>query len=255
MLYFIYGENIGASLARKRELLETLRAQSPSAHEISLEGEDVTADRLVELGSARGLFVSKTIVVLDGACESAASREALIVAASMLESSKNTFIVFERGKVDATAEKALTSAAAKTFRSPAPSAEGAGRGRAVGASARERAYDPGLFALADALGERNRKELWVRYTRARYIDGRAPEEIHGILFWQARAMLSAHECSSADEAGLKPFVFSKSKRYAARFKREELRELTGGLVSLYHDARRGIHDLDIALERFILSAI
>ncbi|MDZ4284422.1 MAG: hypothetical protein U1A28_01195 [Patescibacteria group bacterium] len=236
-----------ASLARKRELLQTLRTKRPSAHEVRLEGEEVTDDRLVELCGARGLFEAKTIVVLDGACESAASREALVAAAPLLESSENAFVVFERGAVDAATAKVLVAVAVKTFRSPAPSVEGAGRGR--------RDYDPALFALADALGERDKKALWVRYARARLIEGKAPEEIHNILCWQARAMLAASASSSADEAGLKPFVFSKSKRYAARFKPEELRSLAGDLVGLYHDARRGIEELDSALERFILSLV
>jgi len=247
MLYFIYGENIDTSLSRRRELLQTLRSKRPNAHEVRLEGEEVTADRLAELVGARGLFEAKTIVVLDGACEAAVSREALVAAASALQSSENAFIVFERGLVDAAAEKALAAAAAKTFRSPASATAGAGRGR--------REYDPALFALADALGERDRKKLWVRYACARLIEGKAPEEIHGILFWQARAILCAAQEHSPEAAGLKPFVFSKSKRYAARFKPEELRALAGNLVALYHDARRGIEELDSALERFILSAV
>ncbi len=244
MLYLIHGAHTDVSLARRRELLRTFRAKRPDAHEVRLEGEEITADRLAELAGARGLFESKLIVLLDGACESAVSRDALRAAAPALARSESAFVVFERGAVDAATEKALATAAIKVFRGPASSAEGAGRGR--------KGHDRELFALADALGARDKKGLWVRYARARLIDGKAPEEIHGVLFWQARAMLLASTCASAPEAGLAPFPFSKAKRYAARYSEEKLRALAGSLVALYHDARRGIHDLDTALERFIL---
>ena len=252
MLYFIYGDDTNASLIRRREVLKALRAKRPGAHEMRFEGEEVTADRLAELAGARGLFESKTIVVLDGACEAAASREALVAAAPELQRSENAFIVFERGVLDAATEKALAAAAAKVFRA-SPQTMSAARVRGQGA--RQQKYDPALFALADALGARDRKDLWVRYIRARLIDGKAPEEIHSILCWQARAMLAASTSLSAEEAGLVPFVYGKSKRYAARFQPAELRSLAGDLVALYHDAHRGIHDLGTALERFILSAV
>jgi len=66
-------------------------------------------------------------------------------------------------------------------------------------------------------------------------------------------MLLAHTSSTADEAGLNPFVYQKAKQGTRKYSPEELKQLSSSLVSLYHDARRGKHGLDEALERFVLS--
>jgi hypothetical protein len=255
MLYLIHGENMDSSIARRRSLLETLRSKRPGAHEVRLEGDEITADRLAELVSARGLFEPKLIVLLDGALESATSREALLGVLSELARSASAFIVFERGAIDAVAEKALAALAVKIFLS-SPSVRQTSRVSAASASRRESERgDRERFALADALGERDRRGLWVRYARLRFLEGRAAEELHGILFWEVRAMLSARESASPAEAGLAPFPFSKAKRYATRYSADELRSLAERLVALYHDARRGIHDLDTALEGLILEVV
>jgi len=63
----------------------------------------------------------------------------------------------------------------------------------------------------------------------------------------------AHKSKDANESGLKPFVYTKSKKFASNFSDEELEELPMNLIRISHDAHRGKCDFAIALERFILS--
>lgn len=106
-----------------------------------------------------------------------------------------------------------------------------------------------LFALADAMGGRDRKKLWLLLTKALQ-DGYEPEEIAGVLHWQARAMLAASRASSAREAGLKEFVYGKAKRYGSLWG-ADLSELSRTLLSVYHQGHRG-DDMALLLERFAL---
>jgi hypothetical protein len=114
--------------------------------------------------------------------------------------------------------------------------------------------DFNIFSLTDAFGRRDKKNLWVLFQKA-VESGAVPEEIHGILFWQLKSMLLAHACKSAAEAGVKPFVWSKARTFAKNWSEEELKNLSAKMVSLYHDAHRGIYEFPIALERLILTIL
>ena len=108
------------------------------------------------------------------------------------------------------------------------------------------------FALADALGLRDRKRAWTLLVSL-LREGAKPEELAGILHWQARSMLVASRVGSAAEANMKDFVFNKSRRYAKQFTDEELADLSSRLVALYHESHRGGGQLELLLERFVLS--
>jgi energy-converting hydrogenase Eha subunit H len=65
-------------------------------------------------------------------------------------------------------------------------------------------------------------------------------------------MLLVAEAKTAGEAGVAPFVFTKAKNFLKNYSVPELQTLSSKLVRMYHDAHRGIHDFEIALERFVL---
>lgn len=108
------------------------------------------------------------------------------------------------------------------------------------------------FALADALANKDKKTLWLLLMRARHAEV-SPEEIAGTLFWQLKSLRMAKITKSPDEAGMKEFPYSKAKRASTKFKTEELQSLSQSLISLYHRGHLGLTDLDVALERWILS--
>ncbi len=81
------------------------------------------------------------------------------------------------------------------------------------------------FALADAFGKKNKREAWILYRKS--IDmGEAPEALHGMIFWKVKTLALA----GAD-----------------------MTKTLEDLVVLYHDARRGKHELETGLEAFLLA--
>jgi hypothetical protein len=109
-----------------------------------------------------------------------------------------------------------------------------------------------VFTLGDLLGKRDKRGLWTYYQQA-LATGLVPEELHGTFFWAVKSMLLASVSASAEEAGQKPFTYTKFKSYAAHYTAEELSAMSLALVQIYHEARQGRTDIPTALERFILT--
>ncbi len=89
--------------------------------------------------------------------------------------------------------------------------------------------DNSIFALANALQSGKKKDLWVGYQRE-IAGGKAPEAIHGALFWGAKQMLLRNDSPRA-------------------------RALVAELAELPHEARRQGFELEYALEHFVLSGV
>lgn len=236
MLYVLHGTDTGRGRDKLHELVEQLRAKRSDAALIHLSEETCAVDALDELIYGQGLFSPKSIIVLDRVCAAEELKEAICARLADIGASENIFIIFEE-KLD---KKTLT----KLKRHAAKIQEFEGE-----APAKERFN---VFSLTDALGKRDRKALWVLYRKAKQA-GVPDEEIHGILFWQVKAMLLSERAGSAKEAGLNPFVYKKSQGFLRNFSQGELSLLSSELVTLYHDARRGKHELGVALERLLLS--
>ena len=108
------------------------------------------------------------------------------------------------------------------------------------------------FALADALAQKDRRQLWVLLQEAR-LEGLAAEEIIGVLWWQLKALRLADVTATASEAGMKEFPYNKAKRSLAQFSPGAVAELSQSLLELYHDGHAGLRDIDLALEEWVLS--
>lgn len=107
------------------------------------------------------------------------------------------------------------------------------------------------FTLADALARKDKKSLWVLLMRARASDI-ASEEIIGTLFWQIKTLRTVMSASSAEEVGMKDFVYKKAKAAVKSFTKEELESLSERLLSVYHDGHFD-KDIEVGLERWVLA--
>jgi hypothetical protein len=65
-------------------------------------------------------------------------------------------------------------------------------------------------------------------------------------------MILASFAKNATEAGLSPFVFTKSKRYAANYSADERSKLLKDIVTMYHDSHRGLVDAELGMEKLLL---
>lgn len=235
MLYVFYGTNTGTVADRASATLAEIKTQQPELQVFVFEGACTDMAPLDELVEARGLFMDTHVVVLKQPFETAESRDLVLERIPRFAASPNTFIVVE-GKLDAAHKKVLEHHAMCA--------------EEHNAGARERDFSG--FALSDALGARDRRALWTEYVRA-VRGGAGAETLHGTLAWAARGMLLAVRAASPDEAGLKPFVYSKFKRYAHNYTPAELLAVSHELLTLYHEAHQGKHDLATATERWTLS--
>jgi DNA polymerase III delta subunit len=236
MLYVIHGTDIDKAREKSRALFDALREKKPDASAGEISAETVTADKIEELTQTQGLFENKQIVFMDRTLENKDVREVILDKIDAIAESPNIFIFFE-GKLTKEVLKKLEKRAEKITEYEADDAP--------------KKPAESLFPMADALANRDKKSLWVMLRRA-LDDEAAPEEVHGILFWQAKSLALAAKSANAAEAGLNPFVFSKAKRAAANFKAGEIDMLVSNLVSMYHRAHRGEIDFAIELEKLAL---
>ena len=235
MIFLIYGNDFEKARAKARELIADLLKKRPGAEVFRLEDEMVNASKLDELSGSQGLFQRKYIVFADNVFRSEEAKEIVLGKLKSLAESENIFIFLEDelGRGDL---KELEKFAEKVQ-------------RFSGVAKKEKPFN--VFSLTEILGRRDKRGLWVLYQKA-LAQGLVPEGIHGVLFWQIKAMLAAVLVKSAAEAGFKPFVFQKLRAFAKNYSVPELKNLSAKMVAVYHNSRRTGPSLDIALEKLIL---
>ncbi|MSR78985.1 MAG: hypothetical protein EXS59_02460 [Candidatus Taylorbacteria bacterium] len=241
MLYLIHGTDREKILAKSNELVAGLKKRKPDA-EVFRISDSQSLSRLEELVGGQGLFESKYIVVVKNVLADKNNTDKYCDLLPALSDSANVFI-FVDGKINKPIVDAFKSAKGQLQEFVIAKED---------FSHADSRPNFNIFALADALGSRDRKGLWVLYQKAIKRDI-APEEISGTLFWQVKSIMLAEQTASASEAGISPFVFQKAKRYSRNFPSGEIKNIALSLVKLYHDSHRGLTDFETGLERLILS--
>ncbi len=235
MLYIIYGTDREKGRARFHAIRDKVLKKGSDEYVVE---EGVTTSGFLDAATAsRGLFGETTLFVFDCVFDKKIEQEVLLAHATALTESANSFLVFE---------PALEKGIADEIASVATDCEECSKQKAD--------YKPdfNIFSLGDALGNRNKKELWVLYQGA--VDtGLSSEEICGTLFWSVKNIALMKNAKVGDDAGLNPFVARKSRGFAANYTKEEIVGLSRALSAIYHEAHRGGEPMEIALERFILS--
>jgi len=239
MIYLLYGEYREKAHAKAVELIDVLQKKKPDAAYFKMTDENFEEGKLQEYASSQGLFSGKYIVFLSRIFQNKNAKEIITGKLKELGESENIFIILE-DKLDKATLSKIQKYAEKVQDFELMEVRNKKFGGAFN-----------VFSLSDVFGMRDKKNLWVLYQKALLHDT-APEEIQGILFWQVKSMILSQNAGSAGEAGLSPFVYQKSKRYSGNFTEKELKDISGTLVSIYHQAHRGEHDFTVALERFIL---
>lgn len=238
MLYFLYGNDTQKARKKLNTLINALLAKKKDAMLLRVNNENFSPSDVRDLASTQGLFESKSIIVFDSIFENTTDKEILLDNVKDLQESQNVFIILEE-KPDKKSITKITKYAEKVQEFLLPKGS-------------ETRSGFNIFELSDALGMRNRKKLWVLYQTGK-LNNVSDEEMHGILFWGTKNMLLAKSAKTAKEAGLSSFVYGKAKKFSDNFSEEELCVTSGRLLTIYHDARRGIEPLTIAFEKFVLT--
>lgn len=248
MIYLLYGNDFKKARENLHKMTGGLLVKKPDAELFKLDVENWSEVMFEELVFGQGLFEKKYIVILDSLFENEEIKDFILNKLDDLKKSESIFIFIEK-KIDKATLIKIEKRAEKTQDFVSKDKVGS---RSF--SMDNKSFDLkdfNIFSLADALGCRNKKDLWVLYQRAIAKEASA-EEIHGLLFWQLKSMLLAISSKSSEESGLKPYVFNKSKSFARNYSEKELKKMSGDLVAMYHDAHRGLVDFNVALEKWIL---
>jgi DNA polymerase III delta subunit len=249
MFYIITGNDTEKGRAKLSALRATLEKKRPDAAVFVVDDESFDTNHMAELLGGQGLFDEKYIVILDRVLAHADAPDFLTDHAESLASAVHVFILFAE-KIDAKTKKKLEKYAQDIF---VYETKKESRASATDAHARMCA-ECNPFHLADAIAARDKKRAWTLFQQAALCE-LPMEEIHGIVAWQVRAMLAASRARSAEEAGLKPFVYTKAKRAAGKFSGDELQTLSSSLVAIYHEAHGGGMPLKEGLEQWILTRV
>lgn len=234
MLYVFLGNDI----KKIRQSVEKIVSRDKNSSVFEFDDLNWDSGEVQNLIGTRGLFGGRTIVIMRRVYEKEEAQIFLEENFSQFVGSDTDFVFIEENlpkKTKDELEKKGAILAELTIKS---------------AKVDKKQFN--IFSITDALGMRNRKKAWVLFEEAQF-EGVSPEEIHPILFWQVKSMLAALKATSPIEAGLKPFVYSKSKRYAGNFSENELIELSRSLVKVHTESRLGKSEFGSSLERFILS--
>ena len=173
-----------------------------------------TAEDLRAALGGGSMFATAQLIVLDSVLQNDEMREFALGSLERMQDSDDLFLMLEE-KLDAATKKAIEKHAEESKKFDATKKEDFGS----------------VFAVGNALKRADKKAAWVALQRE-LIAGKAPEAIHGILFWAAKDML----------------LKARAAAEAAR-----ARSLVAELAELPHTARRRGFDLDCALEHFLLS--
>jgi len=235
MLYLIYGDDFKKSRERLNILVKELSNKKPDISLVKIDEDNIFDYDISGFLLGQGLFEKEILVIFDHIIAAGLINDDVENILPKMSRSKNTFMF-----LDGSLSKKIVSLAKK---------EGGQIEEFILKKTEKSIFNP--FSLGDALGEKNRRKLWTSFYKALRA-GLSAEEIHGIFFWQIKSIIVAKESVSIGESGLKPYVFGKAKRFSLKYKTEELKKMSVKLVDIYHDSRRGLTELPVALERFIL---
>jgi len=236
MLHIIHGSDREKAKKKFLALIDGALKEDVARPYSRLQPESLSFVELEEQALAMVLFGSPGLVVGEGLFGKEETRQRLLETAPVLKESAQTFIFLEDKFPAEFAKKIATHAEVEFFQ------------------AQYLKPDERLaYAFLDAVGTRNRKNIWVSFEKARR-SGLASE----MLFWklanQVKTLALVNSGVSQKELGINyDFVYNKALAAAKRFKREELVQMHSQLVRLFHDSHRESKDFGIALERWVLS--
>lgn len=232
MLAVFYGNDTVKVRLKASDFAESKKQGATEV--IDLELAELGPGQLTGLAGSVSLFNTSRVYVIDASTALVEVKSELLNALPELAHSSDTFIVIEGP---------LLVAASKVYKAAA---------NQMGEYKKNADAGFNNFALADALLKKDKKSLWLLLSEARLV-GVSDEEIIGVLWWQLKTVRLAALTNSAAVAGLKDFPYNKAKRALSKFKPGEIEGLSRALLSVLHESRAGRGDLDVALERYVLS--
>ncbi len=237
MLYVLHGTDTIKTREKLHELVSSLLIKKPNASHILVDSDSFNETELPELLYGQGLFARKYIISFDHLFSDKNIKEIVLKNIKEIGQSENIFVILE-DEIPKTFLRKVEKYATKV--------------QLYNTHTLSRNKDSfNTFSLAEALGKRDKKNMWLLFQKAKFHNV-ADEAIVGILFWQVKVMLLARSSQAVGDVKLNPFVYKKALQFQKNYSVGELQRISKTLISLYHNARRGLGDLGVEMEYLIL---
>ena len=186
MLYLFAGDD---AKKKRKAYEEFIKSQPKGVETFFISKNDFDAMQLESFYSGSGLFFTKCAVFFENIFEREEIRELILKKIELITSSVNDFIFLE-GKLDKSTLESFKKAKAELNVFDLP---------------KEKLEKFNSFLLANALGDKDKLNLWI-YFRQAMDKGVSMEELIGILFWKTKDMLLKKNFSKFSEIELKNFA-------------------------------------------------
>lgn len=236
MIILIHGKAVRKSHEGFTKLMaQFLKKKNPPAL-YRVDGDDFVESFFDGFLKTDNLFSASNLVGAKRLLQNCHSKDYIIKHLEQLASSKNIFILWEELVAPEHLEQIKKYGEVKEFIND-PQDKGKGYGK-----------DNSLFKIADLFAARKKEDAWLLYQK-KLFDGIDPEDVFWKLFWQTKALISV---TKGGGRYLHQFVYAKAQKSAVLFEDSELEHRLDELVGLYHRHRKGVADLAIGLEKFML---
>ncbi len=232
MLHLFYGNDTVGVREKTHAFCADCEAKGATLERI--DTQSYAPGVLTDIAGATSLFGTETLYLIDTPSLKKDFYDDVLEHLEILKESPNTFVIIE---------EALLAPEKKKFAKYTETNE------EVKKASTERFN---AFGMADSLAKKDKRMLWVQLQEAKTA-GLSPEEIIGTLWWQIKSLRLAKVTQNAAEAGMKDYPYNKAKGALSNFKEGELEALTESLLAVYHDGHLGKKDIDLALEKWMLT--
>lgn len=228
-LHLITGTDTDARKSAVHAVLESI--ESVERYELSTLSEQ----EMVAMVSETPLFSTKRTVLcdIDGVSEDQWNFFTQFIKKNPLSDSLH--LILEGESISAIRKKKLPSSIIQSAHDLPPA----------------RKTSPRTFAVTDAFLTHDKRALWLNL-HTTLLAGEEIEQIHGALLWQVKSLALAHDYPSAQEAGMSPYVFTKSKKALGYYSREMLSNIMITLLDIAHTSRTEGEDFVENMEKWVL---
>lgn len=225
MLYFILGQDGSKHI---ENIITDFKSKNTSGMIFTFDEDNFNDDSLKELIDSQNIFNDHSLVILRGLTDR------LVDNFNEMKKNDNLFVVWELeykdiDKISDQFDKVIISNPSKKTKDSF-----------------------NIFSLQDAVGERDRKKLWLLYHQA-LDSGLEAEEIFWHINKPIRNILLLSLIDKKEKTDLHPFVIKKTNEFKKNFSIEDLKELLFNMTKIHIESRLGKIQLETSLEKFILT--
>lgn len=225
MLYFILGQDGSKHI---ENIITDFKSKNTSGMIFTFDEDNFNDDSLKELINSQNIFNDYSLIILRGLTDR------LVDSFNEMKKNENWFVVWELeykdvDKISDQFDKVIIFNTNKNTKDLF-----------------------NVFSLQDAVGERDRKKLWLLYHQA-LGSGLEAEEIFWHINKPIRNILLLSLIDKKEKTDLHPFVIKKTNEFKNNFSIEDLKELLINMTKIHIDSRLGKIQLETSLEKFILT--